>query len=114
MTESTVTAAVSRLRNKTRQLPPDIATAHRPPLLSFSEFIARSKNRELPESIRIANRQLAEEIVSDDTIDYCYSEIPLSADDTKKSEAVSEVAESIGRFVDLGNVLVFAICVRPE
>ena len=65
-------------------------------------------------SVRMANRQLSEQLVNDETIDYVHSQIPFDGDDDKKRETVEDISATIARFIDMGDVLIFAICVRPE
>jgi hypothetical protein len=108
-----VKTAVSQLREQINRKPNDRS----PRLMTFSEFLTRNdtgQDRRLPRSIRLANRQIAEEIVSDDTLDYVYSEIPFTTDDEVKRNAVDELTATIARFTEMGNVLVFGICVMPE
>ena len=93
--------------------------AQKPRLLKFSEFIVRNEQRtkldqRSPESTRVANRQLSEQLVNDETIDYIHSQIPFDGDDDKKRQTVEDISTTLARFIDMGDVLIFAICVRAE
>ena len=88
--------------------------AQKPRLLKFSEFIVRNEQKtkldeRLPGSIRVANRQLSEQLVNDEMI-----ELPFDGDDDKKHQPVEDISTTLARFIDMGDVLIFAICVRAE